>query len=127
MTKRQSHIIQVALLHLQAYLDTHNGAAEITWAGWGKEDGKQPTDEELELVANIVSDKADVVKRDMSKPDDIREAGWVVAAHNDYTQRGKPHTFWLFTRNGQCVKGEGKTDKIALNQIRRELELEIWE
>lgn len=53
-----------------------------------------------------------------SSPDDLREVGWSVACHNDYRFNGKDHTFWLMTRNGRSVKGEGETDAIALNQIR---------
>lgn len=55
--------------------------------------------------------------------DDIREAGWAVAVHNDYRQNGRDHTFWLFTRGDRNVKGEGFTDAEALNQIRHELNL----
>lgn len=77
-----------------------------------------------------------------SVPDDIREAGWVVAVHNDYRINGEPYTFWLFTKpltstdnvssalpeilrtsEGTFVKGEGKTDKEALNEVRRKLGL----
>ena len=56
-----------------------------------------------------------------SVPDDIRAAGWAVAVHNDYRQQGEPHTFWLFTKNGRCVKGEGRTDAEALSQVRADL------
>ncbi len=53
----------------------------------------------------------------------LRDAGWVVAAHNDYQQNGVPHTFWLLTRdNHECVKGEGITDSAALAQIVYQLE-----
>lgn len=51
-------------------------------------------------------------------PDDIRALGWAVAVHNDYRLNGEPHTFWLFTRGSLAVKGEGRTDAEALNQIR---------
>jgi hypothetical protein len=54
-------------------------------------------------------------------PDDIRSQGWMVAVHNDYRQDGKLYTFWLFTKGERAVKGEGLTDKEALNQIRRKL------
>ena len=53
-----------------------------------------------------------------SSPDDIRAEGWMVAAHNDYKLNGRGYTFWLFTRDDRCVKGEGKTDAAALNEIR---------
>lgn len=55
-----------------------------------------------------------------SDPGDIRAAGWVVGAHNDYRQFGIPHTFWLFTRGNQCAKGEGRTDGLALDMVRRD-------
>jgi len=51
-------------------------------------------------------------------PGDLRALGWSVAIHNDYRQDGKFHTFWLLTKGGQCVKGEGESDAEALNQIR---------
>ena len=54
-------------------------------------------------------------------PDDIRAQGWMVAVHNDYRQDGKLYTFWLFTKGDQAVKGEGISDKEALNQIRHKL------
>lgn len=57
-------------------------------------------------------------------PNDIRNEGWSVAVHNDYRQGGVPHTFWLFTKNDTCVKGEGQTDGQALNQIRLAIGLE---
>ena len=58
---------------------------------------------------------------DGARPDDIREAGWMVAAHNDYRLHGEVWTFWLFTRDGRAVKGEGHTDVLALNDIRAQL------
>lgn len=51
-------------------------------------------------------------------PNDIRSAGWAVAVHNDYRLYGEPHTFWLFTHGDKAVKGEGRTDAEALNQVR---------
>ena len=45
----------------------------------------------------------------------LREDGWAVAVHNDYRVNGEPHTFWLFTHpSGHWLKGEGKTDGVAL-------------
>lgn len=46
--------------------------------------------------------------------DRIREKGWLVAVHNDYMQAGEFMTFWLFTKNGRCVKGEAGCDHRAL-------------
>ncbi len=56
-----------------------------------------------------------------SSPEDIRAQGWTVAVHNDYHLKGKPHTFWLFTKGRSCVKGEGLTDEEALNEVRAKL------
>ena len=45
----------------------------------------------------------------------LRAEGWMVAVHNDYRQRGKLHTFWLFTHpSGRYIKGEGLTDDEAV-------------
>ena len=55
------------------------------------------------------------------QPDDIRDAGWAVAVHNDYRLDGVKHTFWLFTKDDRCCKGEGKSDTEALNDVRKQL------
>lgn len=53
----------------------------------------------------------------------LRDAGWMVAVHNDYRLDGEAFTFWLFTnfRNNTFVQGEAKTDEEALENIRIEL------
>ncbi len=56
-------------------------------------------------------------------PDDIRAEGWMVAVHNDYRLKGELHTFWLFTKDDRAVKGEGKSDEIALNEVRKKIGL----
>jgi len=56
-----------------------------------------------------------------ASPDDIRAQGFSVAVHNDYRLDGVPHTFWLFVRGHYAVKGEGRTDREALNEVRRQL------
>lgn len=56
-----------------------------------------------------------------SNPDDIRAEGWMVAVHNDYRLNGELYTFWLFTKGEKAIKGEGKTDAEALDQIRQKL------
>ena len=48
----------------------------------------------------------------------IRAEGWMVAVHNDYRQNGSLHTFWLFTRGDECVKGEATSDLEALIRVR---------
>ncbi len=53
--------------------------------------------------------------------DDIRALGWAVAVHNDYRLRGEAHTFWLFTKDGRAIKGEGLSDAEALDQVRAEI------
>lgn len=59
---------------------------------------------------------------DPSRPDDLRAAGWSVAVHNDYRLDGEFHTFWLFTRDGRAVKGEGTSDREALDIVRAEVD-----
>lgn len=57
----------------------------------------------------------------------MRQAGWMVAAHNDYNLDGKFGTFWLFVKDDRAVKGEGATDFEALSEAnvkRIKLELE---
>lgn len=56
-------------------------------------------------------------------PNDIRKAGWSVAVHNDFKINRNDCTFWLFTKDNQCVKGEGPTDVYALLQVRLKLGL----
>ena len=58
-----------------------------------------------------------------SVPDDIRAAGWMIAVHNDYRLNGELYTFWLFTKDDRAVKGEGKSDAEALDEIRRKLNI----
>ena len=55
----------------------------------------------------------------MRAADDIRAKGWAVAVHNDYRLNGARRTFWLFTKDGRAVKGEGATDAEALREVRR--------
>jgi hypothetical protein len=61
--------------------------------------------------------KLEALESEPISPDDLRELGWVVAVHNDYRLDSEAHTFWLFTKNGRCIKGEGKTDAIALKAV----------
>jgi hypothetical protein len=51
----------------------------------------------------------------------MRAKGWTVAVHNDYRQGGQFMTFWLFTHptGGHFVKGEGRTDDVALAECMR--------
>ena len=62
-----------------------------------------------------------IAELEEASPDDIRKQGWAVAVHNDYRMNGEPHTFWLFTKEGRAVKGEGRTDADALNAVRAAL------
>ena len=51
----------------------------------------------------------------------LRDAGWMVAVHNDYRMAGERYTFWLFVRDAVAFRGEGKTDADALAQVRRQV------
>ncbi|WP_428988192.1 hypothetical protein [Methylocapsa aurea] len=53
-----------------------------------------------------------------ASPEDLRARGWTVAVHNDYRLDGVPHTFWLLTSGTRCVKGEARSDAVALNLCR---------
>jgi hypothetical protein len=75
------------------------------------------------LAANAAPGDAPPAAGDPASADDIRAAGWAVAVHNDYRLNGQAHTFWLFTKAGRAVKGEGKTDAEALEQVRAEIGL----
>ena len=65
--------------------------------------------------------RARAARLEASLPDDIRAKGWMVAVHNDYRLKGEQHTFWLFTRDGRAVKGEGPNDIEALCRVRSAL------
>lgn len=58
---------------------------------------------------------------DPARPDDLRAEGWRVAVHNDYRQHGEWCTFWIMTRRGVAVRGEGPTDREALDRIREQI------
>ena len=48
----------------------------------------------------------------------LRDAGWMVAVHNDYRQDGKLMTFWLFTHPmGRWLKGEAESDEDAVFKV----------
>lgn len=78
--------------------------------------------DDAENFRGWVADRADEIIAE-SSPNDIRALGWSVAVHNDYKLGGVPHTFWLFTKGSQCVKGEGRSDADALNQVRKSLRI----
>lgn len=77
-----------------------------------------PNERELDRVFGVVAKMLPAMD---ANPEDIRRAGWTVAVHNDYWQSGCLHTFWLFTKDGRAVKGEGRTDKEALAMVRQEI------
>lgn len=74
-----------------------------------------------ERVDELQRLRTETAKLRESSADDIREEGWVVAVHNDYRLHGVAHTFWLFTKGDRNLKGEGRTDAAALNQVRHQL------
>lgn len=51
----------------------------------------------------------------------LREKGWVVAAHYDRPVEPIPFTSWLFTKGSRYVKGDGRTDLLALQHVRSEV------
>jgi hypothetical protein len=53
--------------------------------------------------------------------DEIRAAGWTVAAHADFAVLRATRTFWIFSKNGHVVRGEGTTDREALERVAREI------
>lgn len=57
-------------------------------------------------------------------PNDLRHLGWMVAVHNDYVPEGKRYTFWLISKGERCLKGEGTSDAVALDQIRKKISTE---
>jgi len=53
----------------------------------------------------------------------MRDHGWKVAVHNDYSVNFVSYTFWLFTHfSGVWVRGEATTDSEALRQIIHQVE-----
>jgi hypothetical protein len=82
----------------------------IPFGSYSKTDAYELADAVLRLFAEAPPNE--------SSPDDLRAAGWAVAVHNDYRLDGEQHTFWLFTKDGRCIKGEGRTDAAALNAAR---------
>lgn len=93
------------------------GSPPETAAAWGETQA-----EAIKNAARHLHEQGWITLADLSRPDDIRAKGWMVAVHNDYRLHGELHTFWLFTKDGRCVKGEGLTDRQALNQVRDQLE-----
>lgn len=53
---------------------------------------------------------------------EMRQNGWTVAVHNDYSINGSQRTFWLLTHvpSGLFVKGEGETDEVAVLECARQ-------
>lgn len=75
-----------------------------------------------ELMNTIVRDRCEInrMKDELaakSPADRLRAEGWAVAVHKDYRMHGAPQTFWLFTKDGKAIKGEGASDDIALNEV----------
>lgn len=127
------------------------GLSASEWVSDGGRDGLAPLEledvNEPELGRDCVQKNVSMEEYlRAAVPDDIRAAGWVVAVHNDYRQEGRSYTFWLFTRplrgtihfvdgNGcgairscfeglmEAVKGEGRSDSVALNAVRRQVGL----
>lgn len=82
-------------------------------------------DHRKQLLADALEERkllfAEIERLRAASPDDIRAEGWTVAVHNDYRYVGVQHTFWLFTKDGRAIKGEGRTDADALAEVRRQI------
>lgn len=80
------------------------------WKMWGKEKIS---------VADCIRAAMDaafaLVPEERVTVDMLRAKGWSVATHNDYRMGGVSYTFWLFTKDGRAIKGEGRTDDAAIN------------
>lgn len=82
----------------------------------------EETRSDAEAADRTIATQAErIAVLEQSSPDDLRAAGWTVAVHNDYRQGDLPHTFWLLTKDGRAVKGEGLSDQMALDDIRTAL------
>jgi hypothetical protein len=53
-----------------------------------------------------------------SSADDLREAGWMVAAHDDHNDAFGFYTIWLFFKDDLSISGRGRTDAFALDIVR---------
>lgn len=62
-------------------------------------------------VAKVVQDHFDLGLAELGYKalDQLREAGWSVAVHNDYRKDGERFTFWLFTPSGSSRTRTGPT------------------
>ena len=118
--KHSDHLAhEAAALDEQA--DKHSDECLIIRKYWQKEIASALTQHTAALEAL----RRELTPREgESSPDDLRNLGWSVAVHNDYRIHGEHYTFWLFTKDGRAIKGEGRTDIDALNQIRTALAAE---
>ena len=74
--------------------------------------------------AQLVAKLAEETRRARaSVPDDIRALGWTVAVHSDYRHGAALYTRWIFIQHEKAVRGEGETDRDALNVVRVQLGL----
>lgn len=101
----------------QAVREVQLRAAETggwLWMGDGHDDlGSMADQMEVRITAGQL--------RRLLPAEDLRAAGWSVAVHNDYLLNGERWTFWGFSKGREWVRGEGRTDKEALDQVRAEL------
>lgn len=54
---------------------------------------------------------------------DLRESGWYVSAHYDYTRDHRRYTSWCLRKHGEdeFVLGTGQTDAEAIQSVRRQI------
>lgn len=107
---------QLAIQHLGAWgADTRHASMLAAFANQLLRAGVAATPAPESVLRTAISAYKESV------PDDLRFMGWSVAVHNDYRVNGVPHTFWLLTKNGRAIKGEGETDGEALNIVREQV------
>ena len=94
---------------------------EVEFEAWYDEYSKQNYSEEMLARAAWDAALAQQCASLDGALNELRGNGWAVAVHNDYRLGGEHHTFWLFTKNGRAVKGEGRTDAEALAQVKDEI------
>lgn len=131
--------------HVEELMSTHQDFRDMRDKFWGMRTERDTLAAQVGVLAGVLEFYADAkqsglimdsgqrarqaladlpasAKRIMDgSPADLRDAGWSVAVHNDYQQDGRAMTFWLFTKNGRAVKGEGYTDAAALKQVRQDI------
>lgn len=95
--------------------------------GWSYgADAESVLHEVSELKSGHTTAAADSSAELKTEPDSavlarLRDAGWMVVCHNDYWLKGERYTFWSFARGREYLKGEGRSDREALEECEANL------